>query len=59
MNSGGCKISISSWMYDLSIYCGCNLVLTWVSCSIKVFLKVGVYVICWYIIQTSFPHSVM
>ena len=47
MNSGSCKISISSWMYDLSIYCGCILVLTWVSCSIKVLLKGRVYNISW------------
>ena len=39
MNSGSCKISISSWMYDLSIYCSFFLVLTWVYCSIKVLLK--------------------
>ena len=50
MNSGGCKFSISSWMYDLSIYCGCTLVLTWVSCFIKALLKEGVYIICWFVL---------
>ena len=39
MNSGSCKIFITSWLYDLSIYCGCILVLTRVSCSIKVLLE--------------------
>ena len=28
-------------MYGLSIYCGCVLVLTWMSCSIEVLLKGG------------------
>ena len=34
MNSGGLKISISSWMYDLSIYFKCILILTNMSYSI-------------------------
>ena len=33
MNSGGLKISISSWMYNLSIYFNCILVLTNISDS--------------------------
>ena len=43
MNSGRCKISISSWMYDLSIYCGCIFVLVWMSYSIKNLSKRRVY----------------
>ena len=40
MNSGSCKNSNSSWMYDLSIYCRCLiLVLTRVSCSFKTLLE--------------------
>ena len=35
MNSGGLKISISSWMYNMSIYFNCILVLTNVSYSIN------------------------
>ena len=50
MNSGSCKISISSCMYDLSIYRGCVLVLTWVSCSIKVLLKGRVIIIRWFVL---------
>ena len=34
MNSGGLKTSISSWMYNLSIYFDCVLILTNVSYSI-------------------------
>ena len=34
MNSGGLKISISSWMYNLSIYFDYILILTNVSYSI-------------------------
>ena len=33
MNSGGLKVSISSWMYNLSIYFNCILVLTNISCG--------------------------
>ena len=33
MNSGGLKISISSWMYNLSIYFDCVLILISVSYS--------------------------
>ena len=33
MNSGSCEM----WLYDLSIYCGCILVLTSMSFSIKFF----------------------
>ena len=42
MNSGGLKISISSWMYDLSIYFKCVLFLAYVSYSIKILLQGGV-----------------
>ena len=51
INSGSCKISIWSWMYDLSIYCSCLiLVLTRVTCSINILLKrrkdfVGLFVL--------------
>ena len=45
MNSGNCKISISSWTYDLFVDSGCILVLTWLSCSIKVLLKGRVNII--------------
>ena len=38
MNSGGLKISVSSWMYDLSVYFKCFLVLTNMSYSIKILL---------------------
>ena len=44
MNSGSCKVSFTSWMYDLSIYCRCLiLTLTRVSCSIKVLLERKLY----------------
>ena len=33
MNSKGLKTSVSAWMYNLSIYFGCILVLTNVSYS--------------------------
>ena len=38
MNSGSCKISISSWMFNLSIYFECVLVLAYVSYSVKILL---------------------
>ena len=38
MNSGGLKVSVSSWMYDLSIYFKCILVLTNKFYSIKILL---------------------
>ena len=38
MNTGGLKISVSSWMYDFSIYFKCILVLTNMSYSIKILL---------------------
>ena len=50
MNSGSCKIYISSWMYELSIYCECILVLTWMYCSIRILLKRGVYIIYWFVL---------
>ena len=50
MNSGKCKISITSWMYDLSIYCRCILVLTRMSCSIKVLLERRVYIAYWFVL---------
>ena len=34
MNSGSLKISVSSWVYNLSIYFKCNLNLTNMSYSI-------------------------
>ena len=45
MNSGSYKFFFSSWMYDLSIYCGSILVLTWTPCSIRILLKRGVYIL--------------
>ena len=47
------KFFISTWMYDLSIYCGCILVLTWMSCSIRVFLKGRVYIISRFVLWFS------
>ena len=44
MNSGFLKISVPSWMFNLSIYFECVLVLTYVSFSVKILLKVWVYV---------------
>ena len=38
LNSGSLKISVSSWMYNLSIYFECVLVLTYVSHSVKILL---------------------
>ena len=38
MNSGGLKISISSWMYNLSIYFKCILILAKMSYSIEILL---------------------
>ena len=43
MNSGGLKISISSWMYNLSIYFESFLNLAQVSCSVSVLLQRGKY----------------
>ena len=49
MNSGCCKISISSGMDYLSIYCRCLIfVLTRMSCSIKVSLERRIDVVCWF-----------
>ena len=42
MNSGSLKISVSSRMYNLSIYFICILVLTYVSYSSKILLERGV-----------------
>ena len=39
MNSGSLKISISSRVYNLSIYFKCFLLLTYVSYSIKILLE--------------------
>ena len=44
MNSGSCKISISFWVCNLFICCGCILVLAWMSCFVKVLLERRVYV---------------
>ena len=41
LNSGGLQYSIPSWMNNLSVCFECVLVLTLVSCSIKIFLKSG------------------
>ena len=41
MNSGGLEISISSWMYNLSLYFECVSILTYVSYSIKHLLERG------------------
>ena len=50
MNSGR-KISISSWMDYLSIFCRCLiLVLTAIFCSINVSLKRRVGVVCWFVL---------
>ena len=51
MNSGSWKISFMSWMYDLSIYCRCLvLILTRVSCSCKVLLERRVYIVDWFVL---------
>ena len=51
MNSGSCKISITSWMYDLSIYCRCLLlVLIRMSYSIKFLLERRVYIVYWFVL---------
>ena len=42
MSSGGLKISISSWVYDLSIYFKSILILACMSYSVKVLLQGGV-----------------
>ena len=38
MKSGSLQISVSSWMYNLSIFFKCILVLTNVSYSVKILL---------------------
>ena len=50
MNSGSCKISITFWMYDLSISCGCILVLTRMSCSFKILLERRLYIVYWFVL---------
>ena len=45
LNSGGLQISISSWMNNLSVYFELVLVLTLVSCSFKILLERGIYII--------------
>ena len=51
MNSGSCKISFTSWMYDLSIYCRFFIsVLAKVTCSIKVLLERRIYFVCWFVL---------
>ena len=42
MNSGSLKISISSWVYDLSIYFKCVSILAYVSYSIRILLQGGI-----------------
>ena len=42
MNSGGLKISISSWMYKLSMYFRCILILANVPDSIEILLQGGI-----------------
>ena len=42
MNSGGLKFSISSRMYNLSMYLRCTLILAIMSKSIEVLLQGGV-----------------
>ena len=52
MNCGCCKISISSGMDYLSIYCrGLILVLTRMSRSIKVLLERRIDVACWFVLR--------
>ena len=41
LNSGGLQISVSSWMYNWSVYLERVYVLTLVSCSIKILLERG------------------
>ena len=41
LNSDVLQISVSSWMNNLSVYFECVLVLTLVSCSIKILLERG------------------
>ena len=48
MNSGGLKISISSWMYNLSMYLRSILILANMSNSVEVLLQFGVLVVCWF-----------
>ena len=50
MNSGNCTISITSWVYDLSFYCGCTLVLTRMSFSFKVLLEKSFYIVYWFVL---------
>ena len=50
MNSGSCKISITSWMYDFSMCCRCLIfVFTRVSCSNKVLVERRFYIVCWFV----------
>ena len=53
MKSGCCEFSISSGMnYYLSIFCRCLiLVLTRMSCSIKVLLDRGIDVVYWFVLR--------
>ena len=57
MNSGSLKDSVSSRVYNLSIYFKCILVLTSVSFSIKILLERGVYVICWFVLWFAQMHG--
>ena len=41
LNSGGLQISISSWIYNLSVYFERVLILTLVSCYFKILLERG------------------
>ena len=42
--------SISSWMNNLLVYFECVLFLTLVSCSFKILLERGVYIIYWFVL---------
>ena len=50
LNSGSLQISIPSWMYNLSVYFERVLILTLVSCYIKILLERGVYIIYWFVL---------
>ena len=50
LNSGNLQISISSWMYNLSGYFERVLILTLLSCYIKILLERGVYIIYWFVL---------
>ena len=50
LNSGVLQISIPSWMNNLSVYFECVLVLTLMSCPIRILLEKGVYVIYWFVL---------